>query len=153
MIGIVLLISVLHQSFGHAKNKDEQVVSCTTRQQYRKSLGKLIEKDQDVYHIIASSNGGADHGDNYDLGRGSGWNRAIGNNYDHINCYLAGREKCKKAVAVSRMLGSHTCTPTSPKAKKYDGPSAEVLYKMGEDAWRDFRAHERSRKKEQSYEL
>lgn len=39
-----------------------------TRAQYARQLraaGVKLESDQDVYHIISSENGGADHPDNY----------------------------------------------------------------------------------------
>lgn len=64
------------------------------------------------------------------------WNRAIGANHDHINCFMAGIEKAKKAVAISRSMGND-------KGKKYNGPSAETLYKAGEDAMRGIRVQER----------
>lgn len=83
-----------------------------------------IDGDRDVVHVISVKNGGADHPDNYDFVRGRGWNRMTRHEYDHINCFLAGREKCQKAVDVSRTLGT------------YDGPEAVALYAAGEKAFR-----------------
>lgn len=112
---------------------------------YRKKLGDLVEQDQDVFHIIAKANGGADHPDNYDFARGRAWNIAIGTKFDHINCYQAGKMKCEKAVAISKLWGSHACSKKDhPGHKKYDGPSAEELYKNGEALLRDLRAKART---------
>lgn len=83
-----------------------------------------MERDRDVTHIISVRNGGADHPDNYDFVRGRGWNRMARHEFDHVNCFLAGREKSQKAVDVSRVWGS------------YDGPSADALYDAGERAFR-----------------
>lgn len=138
------LCGILRGAVGVAKPSKTE---CMSRKRYRTDLGAFIEWDQDVYHIISVANGGADHQDNYDLGKGYGWNRAIGANFDHINCFLAGRTKCEKAVAVSMRLGSHTCTPGHRKHKKYTGPSAAELYRRGEAAWRDFRTQQRALQK------
>ncbi len=91
-----------------------------------------MEQDQDVFHIIASANGGADHPDNYDFVRGRAWNIAIGNKFDDINCYMVGKSKCMKAVAISKVKANS-------KGKVYQGPSAQKLYTMGESAMRDLR--------------
>ena len=56
---------------------------------------------QDVFHIIASSNGGPDHVDNYLYALGAGFNRSIGANFDHVNCFMAGREKAKRAATIA----------------------------------------------------
>ena len=122
--------------------------NCVSRATYRKQLGALIEEDQDVFHIIATANGGADHPDNYDFAKGSTWNRAIGSNYDHVNCYQTGKIKCAKAVAISRRLGSYSCSTNHPKHKKYEGKGAEELYTLGEAALRDVRAKRRSDERE-----
>lgn len=138
-MGILVLLSLLVAVFltapGCAK-KDAN--GRMTRAEYRKerhTQGR-IEKDQDVCHIIASANGGADHPDNYEA-CGAGWNRSIGNSYDHLNCYMAGLHKCEKAVAVSRNIGSHT--PKSIRHKKYSGLAARELYIKGQNAMRDVR--------------
>lgn len=119
-----------------------------SKKTYRNKLKELIdiEDDQDVFHIIAIENGGADHKDNYDFVRGNSWNRAIKNFHDDINCYMAGKKKCQKAVAVSKELGSHTCSAKHPYHKKYSGPSAEELYRRGEALMRDLRANVRGNK-------
>jgi hypothetical protein len=109
-----------------------------SRADYRKLLKGvgLLEDDQDVYHIISSENGGADHMDNYHYAQNGSWNRAIGANHDYINCFLAGKLKSEKAVAISRGQGNS-------KGKRYQGPDASVLYKLGEDAMRELRATNR----------
>lgn len=95
-----------------------------SRYAYRKRIAKLfgtpLETDVDVCHIIAKKNGGADHPDNYDFLRGRTWNRMVGHSFDDVNCFLAGREKCQKAVDVSKTLNEYT------------GPSADELYDSGE---------------------
>jgi hypothetical protein len=78
-----------------------------------------VESDQDVYHIISEANGGANHISNYHCAQNEGLNRAIGCRHDYLNVFLAGLEKAKLAVAVSREFGSYT------------GPDAEVLYEQG----------------------
>jgi hypothetical protein len=83
-------------------------------------FGTPLESDVDVCHIISKKNGGADHPDNYDFVRGRSWNRMTSHKYDHVNCFLAGKESCQKAVVVSRVLGTYT------------GPDADELYEAGE---------------------
>lgn len=96
--------------------------------------------DQDIFHIIAGANGGADHSDNYHFAQNRAFNRAIGDRYDHVNCYLVGLEKAKKAVLVSVQFSS------------YKGPSAEELYKKGEAFWRDRRSERRESDKKKGKE-
>jgi len=79
----------------------------------RAAEGRPIPYGYDVCHIIASSNGGADHVHNYIIER-SHLNRSIGNRDDSVFARLAGLEQTIKAVAVSRKTG-------------YMGPSAEEL--------------------------
>ena len=87
--------------------------------QYRKlreTNGFPLNSDQHVCHIIAESNGGANHIDNYYVASGS-LNQSLGNRND---CYLAeaaGLEQTKKAIAVSRTRG-------------YTGPCAEDIIEM-----------------------
>ncbi|GAQ83111.1 hypothetical protein KFL_001360080 [Klebsormidium nitens] len=111
-----------------------------SRNAYRELLRKayLLEDDQDVYHIIASENGGADHTHNYHYAQNQAWNRAIGAQHDYINCFMAGKIKAQKAVAISRELGNK-------KGKKYTGPSADELYHHGEDVMRGIRRENRGR--------
>jgi hypothetical protein len=94
-----------------------------SRSVYRERIERLfgkIEGDKDVCHIISKANGGADHPDNYDFVRGRSWNRMLGNRFDDVNCFLAGKEACRKAVDISKSL----CD--------YSGPGADELYESGE---------------------
>ena len=88
-----------------------------TRDAYRKHLtdiGRPVESDQDICHIIAAANGGADHSDNY-IVLSSTLNRSIGNRNDAYFAKHAGLDATKKAVLVSRIMNG------------YKGPSAEQL--------------------------
>jgi len=85
----------------------------------------VFETDQDVCHIIASANGGADHPDNYVV-LGREFNRCIGARYDHLMCYIAGKEKCQKAVEASM--------------RRYEGPSADSLYAKGKELMKRIRS-------------
>ena len=90
-----------------------------SKAQYRKlreSNGFPLSSDQHVCHIIAESNGGADHIDNYYVAAGS-LNQSLGNRNDFYLAEAAGLEQTKKAVAVSRTTG-------------YTGPSAEDIIDM-----------------------
>lgn len=82
-----------------------------TRQQYRKFLvgaqGKEELEGQDVFHIIAESNGGANHPHNYLKTLSSSFNRSLGDKYDHFNCYLAGLLKTERAVTISKEIGNY----------------------------------------------
>ena len=89
-----------------------------------RSLG-LDLQDQDVFHIIASENGGADHPDNYLYALGSTFNRSIGANYDELCCFLAGKAKAKKAVEISMRLGNTPRNKKKPQ-KKYQGTVSTV---------------------------
>jgi hypothetical protein len=80
--------------------------------------------DQDVCHIIARGNGGADTRDNY-LILNHSFNMRIGVKGDHIMVYLAGLQKGSAAVQAS-------------VAKRgYSGDDAYTLYKRGETFFRD----------------
>ena len=76
-----------------------------TRQQYKKELvrrlGRRKYKDTDVFHIIARTNGGADHPHNYLFMLGSSFNRTIKHNFDDLNCFIAGFHQTKMAIKVS----------------------------------------------------
>ena len=81
-----------------------------TRQRFRELLDEAglltnspgkVGDGQDVFHIIASSNGGPDHVDNYLYALGAGFNRSIGANFDHVNCFMAGKEKAKRAATIA----------------------------------------------------
>lgn len=74
---------------------------------------------QDVFHIIANSRGGADHPDNFLYALGSTFNRTIGDGYDDLNAFLAGKEKTKKAVEASMQFGNALDPRNKNKATKY----------------------------------
>ena len=107
-----------------------------SRKTYRKNMSGVFEplRDQDVFHVIATGNGGADHHDNYDYVRSRSWNMMIGTRYDHVNCFLAGYEKSKRAIEASMEIGSYT--DKDPRHTKYTGPGAEELCERGEKAMR-----------------
>ena len=90
-----------------------------SRAQFRKLMeraGVPLRKDQDVAHLIARANGGADHRDNYFVASRS-LNQSLGKRNDAYLAEVAGLEQTKKAVAVSRTTG-------------YKGPGAEELIAM-----------------------
>ena len=58
-----------------------------------------------VSHIIAESRGGANHPDNYILLSGK-YNIKTKRNADFLNAYLAGPEKTRKAMEISRLVGN-----------------------------------------------
>jgi hypothetical protein len=70
----------------------------------RQRAGFPLNADQHVCHIIAESNGGANHIDNYYVAAGS-LNQSLGNRNDSYLAEAAGLEQTKKAVAVSRTKG------------------------------------------------
>lgn len=90
-----------------------------SKAQYRKlreTNGFPLNSDQHVCHIIAESNGGANHIDNYYVAAGS-LNQSLGNRNDFYLAEAAGLEQTKKAIAVSRTTG-------------YTGPCAEDIIDM-----------------------
>ena len=100
------------------------------RESYRKWLidaGFPVESDQDVLHIIAERNKGANHPDNYHFVGNHSLNRSLGNRKDHVMAYMVGPEATKRAVSISKKL----C--------QYDGPTASALCHAGEAAFRDQR--------------
>lgn len=94
--------------------------------------GRPLKPGQDVCHIIAEANGGANHSDNYFIA-GEAFNRSTGSRHDQLIAYIAGREAAERAVAVSRAMNG------------YSGPSAETLYRQGEEVFRAVRAENRGR--------
>jgi hypothetical protein len=86
----------------------------------RQRAGFPLNADQHVCHIIAESNGGANHIDNYYVASAS-LNQSLGNRNDSYLAEAAGLEQSKKAVAVSRTKG-------------YTGPGAEELIEMAKAA-------------------
>ena len=107
---------------------------------------------QHVYHIIAASNGGPDHTDNYLYALGGSFNIAVGDRFDHLNCFLAGKAKAEKAVTIAIKVASdpnlHQYIDKRGKAKPVtflEGRhksirSGQELYKKGQDLFRDMRA-------------
>jgi hypothetical protein len=94
-----------------------------TKTQFRAMRAKAgfpLNADQHVCHIIAQSNRGADHIDNYYVAAGS-LNQSLGNRNDSYLAEAAGLEQTQKAVAVSRTTG-------------YTGPGAEELIAMAKKA-------------------
>ena len=106
-----------------AARKEIVESECMSRKAYARLLRSLLGEDaidgQDVFHIIANSNGGADHPDNFLYALGSTFNRSIGDNYDDLNAFLAGKEKTERAVRASIMYGNRT-DPRGKPAKYYN---------------------------------
>ena len=125
----------------------------------------LLERQKDakhegqhVYHIISASNGGPDHTDNYLYALGGSFNIAIGDRFDHLNCFLAGKAKARKAVAISMKvardssLHKHIDKRGRQRANTFfegrhgefastpESEVAETLYKRGQDLFRDMRS-------------
>ena len=95
-----------------------QTQTTTEYRNWRQEIGLPLEYDQHVGHIIAKTNGGADHQDNYYPI--SAWiNVSVGNRDDSFLAMVAGLEATRKAVAVSKRL------------RGYNGPSAEELVEIG----------------------
>jgi hypothetical protein len=105
---------------------------------------------QHVFHIIAAANGGPDHTDNYLFALGGQFNMMIGEKLDHLNCFLAGKEKARKAVAIALKVANdpalhkHIDKRGKPVLTTYiDGrhksKPAETLFKEGQDVVRDIR--------------
>ncbi|CAE8645173.1 unnamed protein product [Polarella glacialis] len=80
--------------------QEEPHTGYMSRAAYRKRLqdAGLLQRDQDVFHIIASANGGPDHPDSYLGALGASFNRSIGCRFDALCCFIAGLEKTEKAV-------------------------------------------------------
>lgn len=99
-----------------------------TRKAYRDKLkaAGIDVSGQDVGHIIASANGGADHDHNYTM-QGAYYNRSMGKKHDAIMCALEGIDKARLAVAASRAQ------------RGYSGPSAEELVAEGKKCLRALR--------------
>ena len=122
---------------------------------------------QHVYHIISASNGGPDHTDNYLYALGGSFNIAIGDRFDHLNCFLAGKKKARKAVAISARvareasLQKHIDKRGKQRATTFfegrhqelvssdESSIADRLFKRGQDLFRDMRRATRSQDKSQ----
>ena len=134
---------------------------------YRKALEErgLLEKaagaaheGQHVFHIIAAANGGPDHTDNYLFALGGTFNIAVGAHLDHFNCFLAGKAKAIKAVAIAEKtakdpeLHKWIRTPTGKDFRlytegKHKGKTGEDLFNDGQKVFRAIRDEERDSKK------
>ena len=134
---------------------------------YRKALEErgLLEKaagaaheGQHVFHIIAAANGGPDHTDNYLFALGGTFNIAVGAHLDHFNCFLAGKAKAIKAVAIAEKtakdpeLHKWIRTPTGKGFRlytegKHKGKTGEDLFNDGQKVFRAIRDEERDSKK------
>ena len=134
---------------------------------YRKALEErgLLEKaagaaheGQHVFHIIAAANGGPDHTDNYLFVLGGTFNIAVGAHLDHFNCFLAGKAKAIKAVAIAEKtakdpeLHKWIRTPTGKDFRlytegKHKGKTGEDLFNDGQKVFRAIRDEERNSKK------
>jgi len=104
-----------------------------TKATYRKKLldAGWLEQDQDVFHIIAFANGGADHVDNYHYAQNAAYNRRIGAKADHLNCYFAGKRKTAKAIKASVEHGKYKLSSKTIELE------VAYLYGKGEAAFRD----------------
>jgi hypothetical protein len=134
---------------------------------YRKALEErgLLEKaagaaheGQHVFHIIAAANGGPDHTDNYLFALGGTFNIAVGAHLDHFNCFLAGKAKAMKAVAIAMQAAKDPAlhrwirTPTGKDFRiytegKHKGKTGEDLFNDGQKVFRAIRDEERNRMK------
>jgi len=132
-----------------------------TRQQFAKRLARAgfleqqpgaAHEGQHVYHIISASNGGPDHTNNYLYALGGSFNIAVGDRFDHLNCYLAGKAKAEKAVAISLKVArdpslhrhidqrGKACVRTFFDGRHQNIKSGSELYKQGEALFRSLRA-------------
>jgi hypothetical protein len=101
----------------HAATLGDMQMSTASYKAWLIKMGIVQSHDDvDVCHIIANSNGGADHPDNYIFLLSSRFNRSIGDKVDELNCYLSGEEKTVRAIKASRTHGNK---PRANKAKIY----------------------------------
>ena len=135
-----------------------------SRQEFAQRLKRagLIElqpgnaaEGQHVSHIIAASNGGPDHTDNYLYALGGTFNMAIGDKFDALNCFLAGKAKARKAVAIATEVAKdkrlHHHIEQRGRDRRtffegcHSGLTGDDLYKQGQDLFRDMRTASRGR--------
>lgn len=114
-------------------------MSRATYRQRLRAAGVIIYSDQDVLHIVASENGGADCAENYLFVGSRSPNRAMGSRYDYFYAWLAGTAHAREAVRVSRLYGN-------AKGKRYTGPSAEQLITRGNTLSREIRLWDKAKK-------
>jgi hypothetical protein len=89
--------------------------------------GRPLKPGQDVCHIIAEANGGANHSDNFFIA-GEAFNRSTGNRHDQLIAYIAGREAAERAVAISRSMNGYsgpTRRPSTGRARRSSALSAQ----------------------------
>jgi len=98
----------------------QDFMSKTQFRKLRERAGLPLNADQHVCHIIAESNGGANHIDNYFVASSS-LNQSLGNRNDSYLAEAVGLEQTQRAVAVSRSTG-------------YTGPGADELISMAKAA-------------------
>lgn len=121
-----------HNKMADAARAAEPSLGPLTRAKLRKQMtraGFRPEPDQHALHIIALHNGGANHLDNYHGFGGGVLNSTLQHRYDTIQCYWAGLLKTRKAVAISKRLGTFDLGP-------HAGMTAEQLYHLGEQQWK-----------------
>jgi hypothetical protein len=133
------------------KLKSDKPMSRALYATYLKEHNFLLPGDEkDVFHIIAHANGGADHPDNYLFALGSSYNRCIGDQFDDLNCFLAGEKQAVKAIKRSMEMGNAADRRGNKEPKKYVlkyGATAEeeakYFVKKGQDLFRRLRAERR----------
>lgn len=133
------------------KLKSDEPMSRATYALFLKQHNFLQQGDEkDVFHIIAHANGGADHPDNYLFALGSSYNRCIGDQFDDLNCFLAGEKQAVKAIKRSMDMGNAADRRGNKEPKKYVlkyGATAEeeakYFVKKGQDLFRRLRAERR----------
>lgn len=130
---------------------DDGFISKAKYRKYLQRIG-LDLSGQDVFHIIACSNGGPDHKDNYLFALGKSFNRSIGDRHDALNCRLAGLDKTRMAVKCCHLAERlkrgvdkrGKSRPAYYSEGRHRGKTAERLFKEGGDYMRDIRAHSRA---------
>ncbi|KAJ3442032.1 rab3 interacting molecule isoform f [Anaeramoeba flamelloides] len=114
------------------QNKNKMYLETTTK--FRKNLElekRDYIKDDHVGHIIAKSNGGINHEKNFMM-TSRKINKPLLNNYDHINCALAGEERTKQAITLSKKIGNISKkTIEKNNVKRYNGYSAKKMVNLG----------------------
>jgi hypothetical protein len=140
-----------------------------TTDEFREEHGKHIFKDghgMEVGHIIAHSNGGADHPDNY-LPLGTEINKTMQETNDELMCYFAGESRAKRAMQISSELGNMCFKADgsrtsggyiypgqeSFKVSSLDGECADIYFVTGktcyEAAFQKLKLYNQKRKRHQ----
>jgi hypothetical protein len=88
----------------------------------------------DVAHIVAKANGGANHRDNF-IPMPHNINQALGHRRDDIMYAYAGAERTRKAVLISRRLGSSRETVDHAEQLRLEAKKdlEELLKEYGHD--------------------